>query len=194
MPCRDPCRPYIHLAFTYSVDLSSLRWSELGPAPPFSLMGVFEVNWSQVLSLVCEVALRAHETHPKAVLWGIKVQVCNWWALKLSVKWKWIMLRDYDVCLGSSPHCHNVTFLETSGNIIDCRGPTLTLHLLLLRGPNAISSKPWIIVHLLPCRTPCRDLIHLNIFGPSFLQGLLYLWFLMSLIIWIYIMLWIFLV
>ena len=35
MPCRNPCRLYIHLAFTYSVGPSSIAWSELGPAPPF---------------------------------------------------------------------------------------------------------------------------------------------------------------
>ena len=32
-------------------------WSELGPAPPFSPMGVLEVWWSRALSLMCEVAL-----------------------------------------------------------------------------------------------------------------------------------------
>jgi hypothetical protein len=35
MPCRNPCRLYMHLAFTYSVGPSSVVWSELGPAPPF---------------------------------------------------------------------------------------------------------------------------------------------------------------
>ena len=58
---RNPCRPYIHLTFTYSDGPSSVVWSsELGPAPPFPPMGVLEVYWSRALSLVCEVAPRAH--------------------------------------------------------------------------------------------------------------------------------------
>ena len=32
----NPCRLYIHLAFTYSVSPSSVVGSELGPGPPFS--------------------------------------------------------------------------------------------------------------------------------------------------------------
>ena len=62
MPHRNPCRLYIHRAFTYS-----LRWSleqlecevgELGRAPPFPPMRVvLDVPWSRALSLVCEVAL-----------------------------------------------------------------------------------------------------------------------------------------
>ena len=58
MPCRNPCRLYIHLAFTYSIGPSSVVWSELGPAPPFPPMRVLEVQWSRALSLVCEVALK----------------------------------------------------------------------------------------------------------------------------------------
>jgi hypothetical protein len=60
MPCKNPSRFYIHLAFTCcSVNPSSVVWSELGPAPPFPPMRVLEVKWSWALSLVCEVALRA---------------------------------------------------------------------------------------------------------------------------------------
>ena len=43
MPCRNPCRLYIHLPFTYSVCPSSVVWSEIGPAPPFSPMRVLVV-------------------------------------------------------------------------------------------------------------------------------------------------------
>ena len=35
MPCRNPCRLYIHPAFTYSVGPSSVVRSELDTAPPF---------------------------------------------------------------------------------------------------------------------------------------------------------------
>ena len=59
MPCKNPCRRYIHLAFTHSVGPSSIVvWkSELGPAPPFPPMRVLEAYWSRALSLVWEVAL-----------------------------------------------------------------------------------------------------------------------------------------
>ena len=36
IPSRNPCRPYIHLAFTYFVGPSSVVRSELGPTLPFS--------------------------------------------------------------------------------------------------------------------------------------------------------------
>ena len=55
MPCRNPCRLYIHLAFAYSVGPSSVVRSELGPAPPFPPTRVLEVFWSRALSLVCKV-------------------------------------------------------------------------------------------------------------------------------------------
>jgi hypothetical protein len=58
MPRGNPYRLYIHLAFTYSVSPSSVVGCELGPAPPFLLMRVLEVDWSRALSLVCEVAFR----------------------------------------------------------------------------------------------------------------------------------------
>ena len=45
MPCRNLCRLYIHLAFTYSVGPSSVVWSELGPATPFPPMRVLERQW-----------------------------------------------------------------------------------------------------------------------------------------------------
>ena len=93
MPCRHPCRLYIHLAFTYSVGPSSVVWSKLGLAPPFPPMRVLEVQWSWALSPVCEVAftnnffvlratsshmspramtlvmVRTLDSHPKAVPW-----------------------------------------------------------------------------------------------------------------------------
>ena len=58
MPCRNPCRLHNHLAFAYSVGLSSVVWSsEVGPAPPFPPMRVVEVHWSRAVSRGCEVAL-----------------------------------------------------------------------------------------------------------------------------------------
>jgi hypothetical protein len=59
MPCRNLCRLYIHLAFTYFVGPSSIVWSELGPAPPFPPMRVLEVYWLHALSLMCGVALNS---------------------------------------------------------------------------------------------------------------------------------------
>jgi len=66
MPCRNPCKLCIHLAFTNSVGPSSVvRSGELGP--PFPPMRVLEVEWSRALSLVCEVAL----THSLRGLWHV---------------------------------------------------------------------------------------------------------------------------
>ena len=45
--CMNPCKPYTHLAFTYSVGPSSIVWSELGPAPPFS---TDESAWSVMVT------------------------------------------------------------------------------------------------------------------------------------------------
>ena len=46
MPRKNPCRLYIHLAFTYSIGSSRVVWSELGPAPPFSTN---ESAWSAMV-------------------------------------------------------------------------------------------------------------------------------------------------
>jgi hypothetical protein len=47
LSCRNPCRLYIHLAFTCSIGPSSIVWSELGPAPPFSTN---ESAWSVMVT------------------------------------------------------------------------------------------------------------------------------------------------
>ena len=68
MPCRNPCRRYIHLARIHILcwslmhnsrdQLGGPTWSELGPpAPPFPPMRVLEVKCITGFSLVCEVAL-----------------------------------------------------------------------------------------------------------------------------------------
>ena len=53
------CDVGIHVDFTstHFVGPSSVLWSKLGPAPPFPPMRVLEVQRSQALSFVCEVAL-----------------------------------------------------------------------------------------------------------------------------------------
>ena len=48
VPCRNPCRLYIRLPFTYYVGPSSVVWSELGPAPPFPPMRV--LAWSVMVT------------------------------------------------------------------------------------------------------------------------------------------------
>ena len=59
-----------------------------------------------------------------------KIQICNRWVLKLSVKWKWNMLRDRNMFYGQSkiigvpgPHHDNVIFLGVNGNLIACHNP-----------------------------------------------------------------------
>ena len=58
IPCWNPCRLYIHLAFTYPIGPSSVVWSELGLAPPFPLMRVLARQWAWAMSLVREVVLK----------------------------------------------------------------------------------------------------------------------------------------
>ena len=53
MPCRNPCRLYIQLTFTYSVGPSSAMWSELGPAPPFHQWECLKCD-GHGLSTLCE--------------------------------------------------------------------------------------------------------------------------------------------
>jgi len=88
MPCRNPCRLHIHLAFTYSIGPSSVAWSKLGPAPSFLPMGLLEVQWSRALGLMCEVVLRDFEKK-LVVLHGIVTWLIEyilivadflWWA------------------------------------------------------------------------------------------------------------------
>ena len=68
MPCKNPCRLYIHLAFTYYVGPLSVVWTELGPASPFPPMRVLEVHWSRALSLVWEVALKMRSFRVTAII------------------------------------------------------------------------------------------------------------------------------
>ena len=79
MPCRNPCRLYIHLPFTYSVGPSSVMWSELGPALPFPPMRVLKVYESRALSLVCEVALSTtlYMTFRVICYWGQWIVACE---------------------------------------------------------------------------------------------------------------------
>ena len=49
---------------------------------------------------------------------GYRNQFCNWWALKLSLKWKWIVLRVHNISCGQSkmisslgPYHGNIIFL-----------------------------------------------------------------------------------
>ena len=78
MPCRNPCKCYIRLAFTYLFGPSSILWSELWPAPPFSPMRALEVQRSRAPSaIVCEAALSLVSTfHP----WFIH----SWWGTRCS--------------------------------------------------------------------------------------------------------------
>ena len=66
MPCRNPCKLYIHLAFKYFVGPSSVVWSELGPpAPPFPLMRMLVTGfqshvWSGPHKLGCQIPMQNH--------------------------------------------------------------------------------------------------------------------------------------
>ena len=106
MPYMNPCRLYVHLAFTYSVGPSSVVWSKLGPAPPFSPMRVLEVYWSWALSLVCEVALISNcicsftntKCKPKIIchsLWNV-FEHCKFTMLQLLSLTKWFSYPNFN--------------------------------------------------------------------------------------------------
>ena len=81
--------------------------------------------------------------------WEINIHCGNWWALKFSVKWKWTMLRDHNISSCLDPgHDFNVIFIGANGNF--------ALNRQLFGGPSAIFSRLWNIIHVLPCRMPCR--------------------------------------
>ena len=58
MPCRTPCRLFIHELFFGPLGLHLLVWSELGRSLPFRPMRALTLPWLGASSLVCEVALR----------------------------------------------------------------------------------------------------------------------------------------
>ena len=60
LPCRTPCRFFIHEVFFGPLGLHLRMWSELGWSPPFRPMRALRLQWSWAFSLVCEVAL----SHP----------------------------------------------------------------------------------------------------------------------------------
>ena len=57
MPCRTPCRLFIHEVFTGPLGLHLNVWSELGRSPPFRPMRALRLQWSRAFTLMCEVAL-----------------------------------------------------------------------------------------------------------------------------------------
>ena len=58
LPCRTPCRLFIHELFFGPLGLHLLVWSELGWSPPFRPMRALTLPWSKAFSLVCETAPR----------------------------------------------------------------------------------------------------------------------------------------
>ena len=131
MPCRNPWRLYIHLAFTYSIGPSSVVWSELGPALPFPPMRVLEVQWSHAPNLVCEVALRFvlntiqldHITltlGPSCLYVGqisLKVE-CEFWTMvsgpNLVTSLEWTPIFEWCVVRCGSKNTHEMTYVSNT--------------------------------------------------------------------------------
>jgi hypothetical protein len=57
MPCRTPCRLFVHELFLGPLGLHLLVWNELGRSPPFQPTRALTLPWSGAFNLVCEVAL-----------------------------------------------------------------------------------------------------------------------------------------
>jgi hypothetical protein len=109
-------------------------------------------------------SMKTLDNHP----WEIIIQFCNWLALKFSVKWKWTMLRDRNISYGQSKlidklgsHQGNIKFQENVTILIVCHGLGFALD-----EPKIISSRPWTIIRLVPCSSPCRYFIHLEFHWP----------------------------
>ena len=101
MPCRNPCRLYIYLAFTYSVGPSRVVWSELGPAPPFPRARVREVWWSRALSLVC-------------VKWPLYVpHITSPWGFALLDVWATCLEGMLGLWAKASEHCLKWAYLSS---------------------------------------------------------------------------------
>ena len=73
------------------------------------------------------------------------------------------------------PHHDNLNFIAANGNLIDYHGPPVLCQTYLsFAWANAIFGWLWNLILLLPHMTPSRFLMHLNFFGLSDLQGLVY--------------------
>ena len=115
MPCRNPCRFYIHLAFTYYIGPSSVEWSELGPAPSFPPMRVLEVYWSRALSLMCELALifSNNASLESDSFYRLNLKVCGCYAITFlyqTPRFDWYVVR-----WGSKSKYHEGICLKENG-------------------------------------------------------------------------------
>ena len=54
---------------------------------------------------------KAFENHPNAIQWEIDIQLCNRLAHKLSIKWKWTMLRNCHIRKVKRKECHRSTMM-----------------------------------------------------------------------------------
>ena len=71
LPCKTPCRLFIHEVFFGPLGLHLRVWSELGRSPTFWPMRALRLQWSWAFSHVCEVALKYENS------WMIYDITCN---------------------------------------------------------------------------------------------------------------------
>lgn len=86
----------------------------------------------------------------------------------------WTMLSNRNICLGSGPHRGTFIYIAIDDNWLIAKASSFGVHPPLFDGPNPIHDRPWNIIHLLPCRTPCRISIYSSIFDPLGYHGLVY--------------------
>lgn len=101
-------------------------------------------------------------------LWETAFPFYIWWVLKLSVKWKWTVLRDCNICSCSGPHYifGSIKFLEANESSIEYVNPWFALDRPPFDGPNALSSsRPWTLPACWTSRTACQLFIHPNVFA-----------------------------
>ena len=123
--------PSCRLLLSSMTHLVETLWKS--PFPRYGLQGCFwgqlewlfssaswcaKPSWKQVFVMKLGIEGPLLHTHHKPWPWKIygalniiqrpyrgntEIQYFSWWALKLSVEWKWTMLRDCHICSGLGP-------------------------------------------------------------------------------------------
>ena len=119
--------------------------------------------------------VRSLETHLKAVLWKSEIELSVVMAFKSSVKTygTWLLTKCYFISV-----LLMWTRLHKSYNKLGAvRFWSVTVSQFCVRSTSlrwawCKSCRTWNIIHCMPCRTPCRFLIHSNFRGPLGPQAL----------------------
>ena len=107
------------------LDLQALRWFQRSSLtrPKFVQFGCLLMNLPRLgylgwiythIKSPDHENLRTFENRPKAIMWEIEVQFCNSWGLKLSVKWKGLIVYGPNAISGRSWNIFHLLSHKTS--------------------------------------------------------------------------------